>query len=381
MSQPNLHEAAPASGAGAPLVQAETVLYKQFDVGYEIRLDRAFDLLASSGPERRQPVRAERHAIRIPNPPVTVSLGTESISIGSGRLDTEVSACIYDFGVISFRARIVQPGQRPWREFERFASETASSAAWGLFEPYRERLLDRILPAILRPKSAKVTEEYTVFRIGALQDAEGRALTPAALSDEAVARVLLGERRPVTPAARRHLLSERFSYLEDDLTVLTWSAALVVEPAPEDTDVQFVLEFANAQLLELRYYDSILDEELPRTYDEIATARKGFHLLGRRYSRLLAALQTRVADATEAVERAENALKVTDDVYLARIYAAALEIFRGTAWRRGIDQKVAIIRDAYTMLNAESQARRAEVLEITIVLLIALEILLAWFLR
>ena len=371
MSQPNI----------APLVQAETILYKQFDVGYEIRLDRALDLLASSGPERRKPVRAERHAIRIPNPPVTVSLGTEPIRIGGVTHDTEVSACIYDFGVISFRARIVQAGFRPWREFESFASETGSSAAWGLFDPCRERLLDRIAAAILRPNRAKVTEEYTVFRIGAMRDEEGRALTPADLSDEAIARVLLGERRPVTSTARRHLLSERFSYFEEDLTVLTWSAALVVEPAPEDTDVQFVLEFANAQLLELRYYDSILDEELPRTYDEIATARKGFHLLGRRYSRLLAVLQNRVADATEAVERAENALKVTDDVYLARIYATALEIFRGSAWRRGIDQKVAIVREAYTMLNAESQARRAEVLEVTIVLLIALEILLAWFVR
>src|SRR3989449_5037406 len=40
-----------------------------------------------------------------------------------------------------------------------------------------------------------------------------------------------------------------------------------------------------------------------------------------------------VADSTEIVERAENALKVTDDVFLARVYAAALELFRGRAWR------------------------------------------------
>lgn len=180
-----------------------------------------------------------------------------------------------------------------------------------------------------------------------------------------------------SPRARRDLLSPRFSYFDDDLTVLTWSAALVVEPVPEDSDVQYVLEFANAQLLELRYYDRLLDDELPRMYDEIESARRRFHLLGGRSSRLLAGLQTRVADATEAMERVENALKVTDDVFLARIYAAALDIFRGPTWRRGIDRKVAIIRDAYAMLNAESQARRSEVLELTIVLLIVLEIVLA----
>lgn len=55
----------------------------------------------------------------------------------------------------------------------------------------------------------------------------------------------------------------------------------------------------------------------------IAEARRGIHLLGRGFSRLLADLQTRVAGTTEPVERVENSLKVTGDVFLARICAAA----------------------------------------------------------
>ena len=106
-------------------------------------------------------------------------------------------------------------------------------------------------------------------------------------------------------------------------------------------------------------------------------ARRGFHLMGRRFSRLLADLHTRVADATKMVERVENSLKVTDDVFLARIYAGALELFRGKTWRNGIDRKVTIVRETYDMLNAESQSRRSEVLEIIVVLLIAFEIALA----
>jgi hypothetical protein len=197
------------------------------------------------------------------------------------------------------------------------------------------------------------------------------------LPDDDIARLLVGEVKPLSEGARREVISSRFSYFEEDLTVLSWNAALVVEPVPEDADVQYVLEFANAQLLELRYYDALLDKELPRTYDEIAAARGRFHLIGRRFSRLLTILQTRVADATEAVERVENSLKVTDDVFLARVYGAALDIFRVGVWRRGIDRKVAIVRDAYTMLNAEAQARRGEVMELIVIALIALEILLA----
>lgn len=47
-----------------------------------------------------------------------------------------------------------------------------------------------------------------------------------------------------------------------------------------------------------------------------------------------------------------------------------------TSGRRGIDRKIAILRDSYGMLNAESQARRSEMLEIVIVLLIGFEIVL-----
>jgi len=54
-----------------------------------------------------------------------------------------------------------------------------------------------------------------------------------------------------------------------------------------------------------------------------------------------------------------------------------LDTFRVGVWRRGIDRKVAIVRDAYTMLNAEAQARRGEVMELIVIALIALEILLA----
>jgi uncharacterized Rmd1/YagE family protein len=67
---------------------------------------------------------------------------------------------------------------------------------------------------------------------------------------------------------------------------------------------------------------------------------------------------------------------VTDDVYLARIYAAALELFRAQAWRGGIDRKLAILRETYTMLNSEAQAARSELLEIVIVVLILVELLL-----
>ena len=47
-----------------PRVHGEANLYRLFDVGYEIRLDRAAELLASSAPQRPRPARGEAQAPR-----------------------------------------------------------------------------------------------------------------------------------------------------------------------------------------------------------------------------------------------------------------------------------------------------------------------------
>jgi len=372
----------PASSPTPRVAGAAAIVYRLSDVGYGIALDRALDLLAGSGPERVRPVRGEGQAIQIPNPPITVILGTENVAIGAQRVDVEVSARIFDFGVVSLRVRVPAPGELTWEAFTAFGNALdAEDGLRELFGQHLRLLVERIRPAVDRPIVAGVTEDYIVYRVSRLVGADGAPLPTDALQDVDVVPLLLNERRALSAAARRELLPHRFSYYADDLAILTWDNALVIEPAPNDTDVQFILEFANAQLLELRYYDALLDGELPKMYDRIAALRaRPRMLLGRRFVPLLTELQTIVADTTELVERVENSLKVTDDVYLARVYSSALEIFRGRAWRSGIDRKLAIIRETYGMLNAEAQAARAEALELAIVLLIVAEIFLAFVL-
>jgi uncharacterized Rmd1/YagE family protein len=83
-----------------------------------------------------------------------------------------------------------------------------------------------------------------------------------------------------------------------------------------------------------------------------------------------------VADTTEVVERVENGLKVTNDVYLARVYQAALALFREDAWRLGLARKLRNFRDTYAMLNDEAQTARGNVLEVIIILLIVIEVVM-----
>jgi virulence-associated protein VagC len=367
----------------ALVVDGTAIVYRLYDVGYAIRLDRAFELLGASGPSRVRPGRGEAQAIQIANPPVSARLGTETIVVNGVQCAAGVSVRIFDFGICSIELDIPAPPAMSWMEFSAFGNTIdVAIDLTPVFERHVRELTARIAAAIERPQLAVVTEDYIVFRLTGLRDTTGNTLPASVMRDEDVVPLLLNEHRPLSSAARRELLPHRFSYYEDDLTILTWENALVIEPAERDTDVQYILEFANAQLLELRLYDALLDAELPSMYERAATARASrLPLLGRSVRQVLTTLQTRVADITEPVERVENALKVTDDVYLARVYAAALEIFRAKAWRQGIDRKLAIMRETYEMLNAEAQVARSELLEITIVVLIMAELALALLTR
>ena len=364
-------------------VAGSATVYRLHDVGYAVDLSRAFALLASRTAERVRPMRGEAQAIQIKDPPITEVLGLERVTIDGRPLDVEISARVFDFGVVSLRVRVPAPGELSWEEFTAFgAAVDAAPAIHDLFARHLPLLLEQIGPAVERLHVAPVSEDYVVYRIGRLRSPDGVLLPTSVLADTDVAPLLLNERRPLSDAALRELLPHHFSYYADDLAILTWDNALVVDPEATDTDVAYVLEFANAQLLELRYYDAALDEELPRMYDRVGAVRaRPFAFFNRRYARLLGDLQRVVADTTELVERVDNSLKVTDDVYLARIYAAALEIFRGRAWRSGIDRKLGIIRQTYAMLNHEAQASRAEALEFTIIVLIVFEIVFSFTAR
>ena len=362
------------------VMQGEAHAYRLLDVGYAIALDRALDVLASSAPARVRLVRGEAVALQIPNPPVSVILGTERVAVAGAPVDAEVSARIFEFGVFALSVRLAAPPAIGWDDFAAFGSAIdADPAIQALLEHHARLLFERLAPAIERAHLAPVREDYVVFRLQAVHGADGQPLaTDALLATVDLAPLLLNERRPMAARAREDLLQHRFSYYADDLALLTWDNALVVDPAPGRSDVEAMLEFANAQLLELRYYDAVLDAEIPVLYDRIAQARgASARLFSRRFSHLLADIQRVFADATELVERVENALKVTDDVYLGRVYLAALEIFRGREWRAGVDRKLTLVRETYEMLNAEALARRAEVLEIAIVVLIVAEIVLA----
>ncbi|HEY4132882.1 MAG TPA: hypothetical protein VGM50_19870 [Gemmatimonadaceae bacterium] len=362
-------------------LDGSATLYRLYDLANTVDLEQAADLLGTSTRGRARPQRLEARALEIRHPPLVVSLVEEEIDVGGTMCATAASAHLFEFGVCSLQLRATAPRGSTWSSFVEFAEMLdASPKVVEFFQRALTTLFARLQPALDHPAIAPVVEEYKVYRIDKIEADAGTRSVPLPatrlFSDASAAALLVGERRNVSAGALRELVPHRFSYYDDDLAIVSWESALIVEPRADDRDVEFVLEFANAQLLELRMYDLQLDSEIPVLYDRVAAARSHPSITGR-FRRVLSDLQTKVGDITETVERVENALKVTNDVYLARIYSAALELFREQVWRRGIERKLGILRETYAMLNTEAQAGRMELLELVVVLLILAELAVA----
>ena len=369
------------SGAAQPpaIRTGRIVAHRLFELAYGIDLPRAERLWAERGPGgRRRLTSTPAKAVAFGVAPLDLALGSIPLDLGGTRLDATATARLHDFGVVTL-ALGVPADDLPWSGFA--ARMDAVDHAVGPDSPdgpwaaLLGTLRDAIGPALDRPNAAPIEEDYLV---GMVTGFDAPLTAEQLLSRADLAPLLVGAQpRPLSEGARADLLRPRFSWHEDDLVVLGWDRAVLVEPRGE-TDVLDVLEVANAQLLEMRYYDELLDEELPRMYALVAAARRGARLLaGRRYAGLARQLNTLVAEVTEQTERVDNALQVTEDVYLARVYAAAMALFRVPVVGAAVERKLAVIRDTYRSLHEEAAGARAELLEIAIVLLIVSEIVLS----
>ena len=371
----------PSSPASALHIRSgEFHALRLFDIAYAIDLSHAAELWAvRAGRESRRSrlVTAEPKALAFDVPPLQLDLGSVSIDIENTVVPARIGARLYDFGVIALSVRVAV-ADVSWLQFlERFNALDRAIGAMApavLWAEALEQVRRVVLPALDRPTAETLEEDYLIGVVQTLAE----PLSAEQLRERAdIPALLAGESRPLSDAARRKLMQRSYSYYADDLVVLAWDRAFVYEPRG-DSDVADIIEVANAQLVEFRYYDELLDAELPRMYDRVEDARRTSSVLAsRRVAQLAHKLYTLVAEVTELTEKIDNALQVTEDVYLARVYSGALDLFRVPKINAAVDRKLAIIRDTYAALYEEASSRRAEILEIAIVLLIVIEILLA----
>ena len=96
--------------------------------------------------------------------------------------------------------------------------------------------------------------------------------------------------------------SKTQSYTIDDVAILSYDSALLCNPETP-TDLIDLIEFANVQVLELRYYDRVLTRQMAKMYDDMEQADRmpRFRRM-RQYHAIMSQLMESYAEISEITE-------------------------------------------------------------------------------
>ncbi|HEX3720690.1 MAG TPA: hypothetical protein VH595_22295 [Verrucomicrobiae bacterium] len=232
-------------------------------------------------------------------------------------------------------------------------------------------------PILLKPVPQLADEEaYTVFCIDAPLVAEdGRPLSAEDWLHQHRREVaaLLTQEEDVNQLSRQEAdesTGRYLSYYENDLAVLDWDAALVVQEPQGVDEILYVLESANLQLAELEAYDRILDNALERSYRDLTQRRP------RKSVGVMRELREIRVDLARFSDELSNITKFFGDWHLARIYENISARFHLADWHRTIDEKLKTLDNLYQLLNQDRTNRWMLTLEVTIVLLFIIDVAL-----
>ena len=341
--------------------------YRIYDIGREIDLNWLEQALAKNYfTARTSFVRVKPKSIMIEEPPLMIQMNPIRVERDVRQFEFSVAARVYDIGVISF-CFIYENPDADLAALEELAFLFAGQE--GLTDFYVQYL--KTLGEIIRPhiKNFAINpdfyEDYTIY----VTDRRDDSIDPVPL--------LIGEKTNISSQMREEIIKNSLSYTTDDLAILSWDSALLCNPE-SPIDLIDLIEFANVQVLELRYYDRELTREMEKMYDNIEHAdRMSQFRRGRQYHAIMVKLMETSADISEIIEKVDNLIKVTEDVYYARVYATALKVLRSSQWSESVSRKIEVIQENYSMLSDEVRIQHSNFLEWVVIILIALEFVLA----
>jgi hypothetical protein len=340
--------------------------YRIYDIGREIDLDQLERELARSYfTARASFLRVNTKSIMMENPPLVLKMHEVSVEREGTTFNMKVVARLYDIGAISL-CFVFEDHEALSTTLEDTALLFAGhEGLTDLFTTYLRNLGEILNPYITNLSiQSEYFEDYTIY----VTDQIDQTIDPAV--------ILSGERTHFSLQMREEFLKNTLSYTIDDIAILSYDSALLCNPE-SPIDLIDLIEFANVQVLELRYYDRVLTNQMGKMYDDIEQADQmpRFRRM-RQYHAIMAQLMETYAEISEITEKVNNLIKVTEDVYYARVYATALKVMRSSQWSESVDRKIEVIHKNYSMLSEEVRIQHSNFLEWVVIILIAIECVL-----
>lgn len=345
-----------------------------FDVAYEMGREPVLELLGQKveqfrvDPSKRNP----RHPFFFR--PQMVRLPPESASGPHGAILVEREVKLLPIGAISITVRVPfevdDLGQLDAYHDVRLSGRSLHHDVREL----AERIYVELRPYLLRPLEYLAEEEaYTVFCIesGSVFTAPGIQAEDWLRSHRREVAAVLTQEQEVEKLSEQEATestSRYISYYQNDLIVVDWDAALVIDEPADFGEVLYVMELANLHLAELEAYDRLLDRSLERSYRDMR--RRAY----RRRSEMLFELREIRIDLARYTDELSNITKFFGDWHLARVYEMISGRFHLPDWHKNVDEKLRTLDNLYQLLQHDQSNRWMLILEITIVLLFIIDL-------
>jgi hypothetical protein len=363
-------------GHGKPvrISRGEILFYRMIDIAEQVDLRAVETLLETRRKTTRMNLSRGAGVFALRAPPLHIPLGQSVAVLDNQRVALTTTVKLWDYGVLSFRFALPIEAGTSFDDLLKIAlPATRGFELEKIARQYVGEIAASISTALTGAHEWVGNERYTIYLLEGL---EGVTDPTILLGEADVPALILGEKPgSLSDRMRDEFLERMFQYGQRDLCILDGEGALVVDPSG-DQDIADVLEFARTQLMELRYYDDILDGRLTELYDSI---HQHHGLLRSRFAPLSNEAASRFIEFTHLVERLDNSLKVVGDVYLANLFRAAADQFRLGDWKDSITRKLELLARLSELLQGQLNTHRSHILEIVVVLLILLEVVHAFF--
>ena len=354
--------------------RGRAIVYRIVDVAEEIDLRAVEAAVEKRQPTRLSLARSTGRALVVRNAPVTLSLRTCSVRVGTTQVNASVFARIWDYGVVSIQFHVVLAAGTTWNQLVDFAAAAEDDNDFDeQSAALATELRAELSAAFKQPHDPQGMEDYIIYL---LEEIDGLRSAADLLETVDVPALILGEpRTKLSARVRKNIIDSTFSYSTADLAVVDWNSALLYEPGGS-RDVADMLEFAATHLTEFRYFDELLDIRLEQLYDSIEKRRR-LSLFRGHFEELSRDAASLYIEFSDFVERVENSLKFVGDFYLATIFRAAVARFNLREWEESVTRKMNALAQVSELLKSQVDVQRSHWLEIIVIVLILFEILSA----
>jgi hypothetical protein len=357
----------PGSQSGEALLRGSVLVLLQFDVCEAIRLDLLQELVSARKVDKPSMKHPAPGYVRYQRPPVVVPADPLVLESGE-RLQGEIK--YFDYGVLSVVFELPFVGD--WDKLIGLASRWVWDVDFAAQATAIVRAsLGRAAPALIKPYDEWLSEDYLIFHV---REIAGSPSVTELIQKHGprIAQVVRGDTGQLAESECNEVLQSRISYYANDLAVIGWNAAFLYDTTPGAEMAVQLLEYANSQLLEFRYYDDLLTEELERVYTLLD---KGTGILARwRLARSATRLHTVLLDVAELTEHADNAIKFLSDMFAARLYKLAALKVGVPDYKDLVTRKVRTAEELYRFMVDQFNQSRAFFLEVTVVIILVVEL-------